>query len=166
MYIMKKLISMLLCLVLVASMTTPTFAAENQTELTLTVPADMETYELTIPAAVDIDVTNKTGSVSVKLSNVVLVWSKTLRVDVTSANGGYLVNDENTNLKMLYQIKNGYTNQIDKDGFTTIDTVAEYRVGSASNDFSTNGSLEITVLDSYPGAGTYTDTLTFTVNFS
>ena len=157
---MKKLVCLVLCFLMIAGMAIPALAADNQTELTLTVPEDLETYTLTIPATVALDVANGTGAVEVKLSNVNLVWSNCVSVAVASANNCYLVNEENEQLKMEYQITSTATNDItNAEDYYPLNGVADYREGQYHN-----GSLEIKVLDTYPGAGTYRDTLTFFCN--
>lgn len=155
---MKKLISLMLCLVLAASMAIPAIAAGNQTELTLTIPADLETYELTIPATVEIDLTSKFAAIPVKLSNVNLVWTNALYVYVTSENKGYLVNTENPELKMQYRLTDWAGTE-----YTDFDKVF---TGTSSHEEYRDGHIEIDVLDEYPGAGTYTDILTFSVEIN
>lgn len=181
---MKKLIALLLCMVCVLSLVVPVFAEEiaetRQSVVSLELDPSLEHYTLTIPPEVKFDMTKEVYEVPIELKDVNFVWSRRLDVIVTAQNAceeawetevddpefgpsSYLIHTEDENKKILYGIKdiNGafYRN--------------EYGVGVASAAFGSDnelyvhsGPLRMKILGDYPGAGTYTDTLTFTVRLS
>ena len=163
---MKKVLSILLSLLLIFSLAIPAVASENQTVVSLELDSSMESYTLTIPATVELDPSSKTGYIGVELKDVNLVWSGSVNVSFTAANGvtgengSYLVNTENEELKIHYIIKNfagdEYTHNPEKP------MVAAYSI----KDEVMGGYIGFEIDGEYPGAGTYTDTLTFNVKLS
>lgn len=155
---MKKLFSLILCFALILCITSTAYAAEtdNSTIVSLTVPD--ETYTLTIPANVTIDPATKSGTVMVSFTDVNLIWSKGIEAYFTCANaisgedGSYLVNSDSG--------KKVHYNLYDENG----DMYGSVTPGYAGNN-TTEGSIHLEVDGAYPGAGTYTDTLTFSVRF-
>lgn len=153
---MKKALSLILCLLLILCMALTAYATEtnNSTVVSLTVPD--ETYTLTIPANVVIDAKSKTGTINVSFTDVNLIWSRGIQAHFTCANavpgetGSYLVNGNKTIHYNLY----------DADG----DTYSAGTPGYAGSNTS-SGTIELEVDGNYPGSGTYTDTLTFSVRF-
>ena len=132
---MKKIISLLLVTALFMSMTVTAFAAENQTVISMEIDESMESYELVIPATVSIDPAVKSGKVEVKIQKINLIWNK---VVYSSSESGY-----NSQQGVL---TNHYRYAEDIQSWVT-----------------TSEEINLTVTGDYPGSGTYTDTLTFTV---
>lgn len=170
---MKKILSLILCISLVMCMATPAFATEatpyGTTVVSLEVDSSLESYTLTIPATVTISPETKSGSVDVSLSDVTLVWTERISVYMFASNaktdgkGSYLVNSE-TGKTIHYNLTSPYGQYYDK-----IDEIYDFHVAGAQWDdlhtevFCSGGSIELTVDGTYPGSGTYTDTLTFYV---
>lgn len=154
---MKKLLSLMLCFALLLGLATTVYATGNTTTVSLEVPN--ESYTLKIPATVTIDATSKTGSVTVEVADVNLIWSTGLRVVMTAQNavagetGSYLVNAESDN-KIHYNLKASF----DGDSYKAGESFDVLRTDSRNSE-----TITLTVDGAYPGAGTYTDTLTFTV---
>lgn len=171
---MKKLIALLLCIVSIMSMAIPAFATEAEdnrsTIVSMTLDPSMETYTLTIPATITIDPAVKSATLKITLENVNLVWHKRLAVYAMPTNrdtvngGSYLINTEDATKKIHYNLKS-QDGQILQATDTTMST-AYYYLASDSTPYLQNGRLELTVDGDYPGAGTYTDTITFTVKLS
>ena len=103
---MRKILSLVLCIVLMLCMAIPASAEETAgtTVISLTVDPTMESYTLTIPADVTIDPTTKSGTVSVTLSDVTFVWSTELHVYASSANDWHLVNQEDATKTIQYRM--------------------------------------------------------------
>ena len=166
---MKKLIAILLCMVCVLSMAIPVFATEEEdtrtTVVSMTLDPSMESYTLTIPATISIDPTEKSATLNVTLEDVTLVWHTRLDVRYSTANGvtdqegSFLVNTQDATKKIHYNITDSNLNVYSHD--SNGETAAYY-----SNGEVTNAWIELEVDGEYPGAGTYTDTLTFTVEMS
>ena len=181
---MKKLIAILLCMVCVLSLAVPVFAEEIaetiETVVSLELDPTLEHYTLTIPAEVKFDMTKEVSEVPIELKDVNFAWNKRLDVYLTAKNGceeawyseiddqdfsmasSYLIHTEDETKKILYGIKSGYSGLI-YDGDDLIVASAYYYEGEL--DIYSN-PLEMKILGEYPGAGTYTDTLTFTVKLS
>ena len=161
---MKKVLSILLSFLLIFSMAIPAVASENQTVVSLELDPTMESYTLTIPATVELDPAEKVGYLNITLENINLVWSKTVNVTMTAANGSadggsYLVNEADETQKIHYIIKNFLGDEYDYDNnFGVVYTDLDGDVNGGGLSFEIDGS--------YPGAGTYTDTLTFNVKLS
>lgn len=157
---MKKLLSLMLCLVLLMGLATTAYAADNETIVSLEVPP--ETYILKIPPTVTIDATSKENTFTVAVEDVNLIWSSQIIVKYEAANaidgetGSYLLNSD-SGKKIPYTIANGYN--------------AHYQKGKTNTALEANGNATATMklfIDeefTYPGAGTFTDTLTFSVSF-
>ena len=103
---MKKVLSILLSFLLLFSMAIPAVASENQTVVSLELDPTMESYTLTIPAKVELDPAEKVGYLNITLENINLVWSKTVNVTMTAANGsadgGVVIQEK----KQLYLLMN------------------------------------------------------------
>ena len=157
---MKKLFALILCIALVFSLNVCAFAEGNTTTVSLTVDPSLESYTLTIPATATIDPATKKGSISVSVSDVTYVWSTKIKVFVSSENfdstGSNLVNSDDTSKKIHYTLK-------DTDS-EPVNSTNTYVLGT--NKTSQGGGLSLEVDGTYPAAGTYTDTLTFTVEMS
>lgn len=156
---MKKFLSLMLCLALLLGLATTVYATGNTTTVSLEVPD--ETYTLKIPATVTIDATSKTGSVTVEVADINLFWNTGLVVEMTSQNavsgeiGSYLVNEESGN-KVHYNFSRdviGADFHVGKD----------FHYKALDTHDKTSNTITLTVDGAYPGAGTYTDVLTFTV---
>lgn len=155
---MKKYLSIMLCLALLLGLVTTAYATGNTTTVSLEVPN--ESYTLRIPANVEINPAEKTGTITISVEDVNLIWSDYLKVIMTAQNvgakgerGSYLLNSE-SGKKIHYNISNDVVGTAHASGgrYIALDT----------RDSTTN-TITLTVDGEYPGAGTYTDVLTFTV---
>lgn len=181
---MKKIISLLLATALFMSMTVTAFAAENQTVISMEIDESMESYELVIPATVSIDPTVKTGKVAVKIQDINLVWNKSIWLYVKAQNSpeetesnasgsisSYLIDTTDPSKKIAYKMVLGtgvvYTSG--EPGYNSprgvLTNIYSY-VESSQSWATTREEIDLTVTGDYPGSGTYTDTLTFTVVLS
>ena len=173
---MKRFAAVLMAVLLVASMSVSALATDT-TEISLTVDPSMEHYTLTIPATVQIDPIEKSGTVSIELSDVALVWHTSLYVTASSKNHvegesvSYLVNTSDESKKIAYRV-HSYTgdNYFSQDGIVTIGGASrsyDYDTGTyRPNAIISIGDLDVIVTGDYPDSGTYTDTLTFTVTLN
>ena len=161
---MKKLLSLMLCLVLFSCMVTTAYATDgnSSTVVSLTVPE--ESYTLEIPPSVTIGADSRSGALKVSIKEVNLIWSDEIRVRFDAANavegeyGSYLKHTENEN-KIPYTIIDDYGSQYKKGGNSN------YAVMGTNTPTDGTITLEVDSTYQYPGAGTYTDTLTFYVSF-
>lgn len=168
---MRKILSLVLCIVLMLCMAIPASAEETAgtTVISLTVDPTMESYTLTIPADVTIDPTTKSGTVSVTLSDVTFAWSTELHVYASSANDWHLVNQEDATKTIQYRMKTNLNGTNSSSGKTLEVANCKMREREAGmvQEYNENQNNTmnnaLTILETYPGAGTYTDTLTFTV---
>ena len=168
---MKKVISLLLtCALLFGCMV---FAGAEAVDagtavVTVDVGTDIETYTLSIPAdeGITIDAEDRIGTFMVSLSDVNLQWHTQITVYMSSENGdatgANLVNAE-TQKKVHYTITNntmnGFTYSANNlEGFP----VADYSATDSENKWA-ECEIAIEIDGKYPGPGTYTDTLTFSV---
>lgn len=168
---MKKLIAILLCMACVLSTAIPALAAENedtrQTVVSLELDPSMESYTLTIPANITIDPAKKSATLNVTLEDVSLFWYDELYVYAAPANhdsvngGSYLVNTEDTTKKIHYTLT-AYSGE--ELGSLEGKVCAAYY--EKNEPYLGSGDMTIVVDGEYPGAGTYTDTLTFSVVLS
>jgi hypothetical protein len=181
---MKKTVSFLLALIMVCCMAVPAFAAENQTLVTLTIDESMESYEVTIPPTITLDAvafaTDGGGktALNVTINNLSAVWSTKFYIYVTSKNGFNLVNTEDPSkvipygcycpsCKIITKATAGEAYQFNWYYISDIlDKGLPLNTTSSSGDELLGGYLYRDGSDTYPGGGTYTDTLTFTFEFS
>ena len=161
---MKKLLVLMMCIVCVLSMTVTTYAETNQTVISLTIDPTAESYTVNIPPTCVIDPATKTQTLKVTLEDVHLVWSDTVVVSVTSQNidedgdwGAFLVHESDSSKKIHYILENEDNSRICKRD-RSIPVIGYYK-----GEYNLYGTLDIEVDGDYPGAGTYTDTLTFSV---
>lgn len=156
---MKKLFSLILCIVLVFSLNVCAFAEGNTTTVSLTVDPSLESYTLTIPATATIDPATGEGSIDVSVSDITYVWSIGCAIKVSSENfdttGSNLVNGTDTSKKIHYTLKD-----VEGDKLTSSNG---HVIGLTGKPAKVEGHLALKVDGTYPAAGTYTDTLTFTV---
>ena len=159
---MKKYVTILIAMLLLFSMSMTVFAetTTNTTTVSLTVE-DTESYVLKIPSDITIDSTKKQAELKVELTDVSLVWSSDIWVYVDSANpvgsgnrGAFLVNPDSQDKKIRYQLTSGVG---------PIYNGSPMLLYAHNRGGNTNGLLTLQVDGEYPGSGTYTDTLTFTV---
>ena len=172
---MKKVIFLLLTIIAVLSMSLTVFAADNQTEISLTLDENMESYELVIPATVSIDPAVKAGKVDVKIQDINLVWNKGINLyvkakntDVSGATSSYLINTEDVSKKIAYRIHLG--NNI---VYNATERAYDEEIGLLTNTYEYNEytsswarhaeEINLVIEGDYPGSGTYTDMLTFSV---
>ena len=171
---MKKLIAILLCMASVLSMTIPVFATEEEdirtTVVSMTLDPSMESYTLTIPPTITIDPAKKSATLNVTLEDVTLVWHDALYVYAAPANhdsvngGSYLVNTEDTTQKIHYTLEAYSGAELGSSEGKVC--AASYEKNVGGEPYLDSGDMTIVVDGKYPGAGTYTDTLTFTVELS
>ena len=157
---MKKLLSLMLCLAFLLGLATTVYATGNTTTVSLEVPN--ESYTLKIPATVEIAPEKKTGTITVSVEDVNLIWSDYLKVMMTAqnvgergTNGSYLVNAESGN-RIHYDFSKDVTGKVFASGGT-------YAAINTNMGGATTNTITLTVDGEYPGAGIYTDVLTFTV---
>lgn len=185
---MKKTVSFLLALIMICCMAVPAFAAENETLVTLTIDESVESYEVTIPPTITLEAaafaTDGGGktALNVTINKLSAVWSTEFRIYVTSQNGCYLVNAEDSSKMISYVLVMATGVQMSGSGNNTTSKRDSYFFGSISDitdqelPYNTTSSYPDGWLisgylcrngnDAYPGGGTYTDTLTFTFKFS
>lgn len=162
-------------MVCVMTMAMPVFAEETegakQTIVSLEVDPSMEHYTITIPASISIDPAEKSATLNVTLEDVALVWHSRIHVYAAPANrdteniGSYLVHTEDAAKRIHYSLKsteNGMIFNSQQEKLTVMSYYSEYDSDSESK----TGGIVLTVDGEYPGGGTYTDTLTFTVELT
>ena len=162
---MKKLIALTLCLCTLLSLGTSAFATTidegtmgNSANTTLQYGMDVG-YIVEIPDAIRVDASGA-GSASVKISNALLPSGT--RLDVTILGNSY--EDGAWHMKDTQDANNklGYTITGNSVEFASGDVVLTVNAGEAYNSTKTCG-LQLRIIDAITKAGTYTDTLTFTV---
>ena len=114
---MKKAFALILSIVMMLSLAVPAFAAETaesrESVVSLTLDPSMESYTLTIPATIEIDITKETTEIPITLEDVTLVWTDLLSFSVSAANwtadayetdkcSSYLINTEDAAKKIPY----------------------------------------------------------------
>lgn len=157
---MKKIISLALAVMMIATMSTTAFAAtiENGTGTVEVIYGVSEKYTVTIPA--DITLTaNHESDIEISASDVVIPYGNELTVSISSTNytdsKWYLVDSASASNKLEYSIKNG---ENDVTSGSTILTVA------AGTTEKQEVTLKAKLVDKATYSGTYKDTLTFSVN--
>ena len=153
---MKKLLSLVLTVVMLLTTVIYVTAADTQTTISLTLDESMESYTLTIPASVEIDPTTKSGTMNVNITDYEFVWSDSIIVSASFC--GSLVNTEDESKSIAYEIENG-DGEKSSTGFGRV----LYVYKDSTRSTCDSAELEIFLKGDYPGAGTYTDTITFTV---
>jgi len=148
---MKKILSTVLCLVMILSLGVTAFAETNEFVLTYSNEAS---YEISIPESGNIDVTNGKGTITIGVTETNLADGTVVSVTATSANytddSWYLVNTKDSSDKMAYTV--GTT-----DGGSDVASGDEV----LSADSATSTTLYVTLSDTSK-IGTFTDTITFT----
>lgn len=156
---MKKIISLALAVMMIATMSTTAFAAtiENGTGTVEVTYGVSENYTVTIPA--NTTLTADGVNMDISASNVVIPYGNQLTVSISSSNYAdskwYLVDDTNASNKLEYSIKNG-ENVVASD-----DTVLTIAAGTTEEQKAT---LTATLVGTATYSGTYKDTLTFSVS--
>ena len=135
-----------------ALLATPAFAADN----TMTATYDVaESYQVSIPASITVG----SGNATVSTTQCILASGHTLKVDLTgSANNFALKNG--TSEYSAYQLLKG------SDALAVNDNVLSVAAGAANGSQALTASLTGSAAVDSILAGTYTDTLTFTVSVS
>ena len=148
---MKKIISSILCLIMMVSMSISAFAESNDFVLTYSNEAS---YEITIPASGTVNKATGKGIIEIDISDANLANGTAVSVTATSANyangSWYLVNTKDSSDKIAYTI--GTT-----DGANDVASGSEV----LSADSATSAAFYITISDT-SRVGTFTDTITFT----
>lgn len=177
---MKKTLSFLLALIMICCMAVSAYADGNEMLVSLTVDETLESYEVVIPPIITLDAatfaTNGGGKtpLNVTISKLTAIWSTDFSIFVTSKNGCYLVNTEDSSKMIPYLLttpvgnkRNGFDNKTiptEDSYFSESIAILQERLPYNTTDTS-GGYIERYGSDAYPGGGTYTDTLTFTFEF-
>lgn len=162
----KKILSFVLAAVMMLSMATTSFAVEvtsngGSGETVVTYGMD-EGFTVTIPANFTIDSTKK-ATADVSASNVMIAHGKVLEVTVSGddydVTGSWeLIDEAEASNKLTYTI--GTT----EGGTDIVNNSVVLSVGAGEAYSSTvTETMHFTVIDELSKAGTYKDTLTFTV---
>lgn len=157
---MKKIISLALAVMMIATMSVTAFAAtiENGTGTVEVTYGVSESYTVTIPA--DITLTaNQESDMEISASDVVIPYGNELTVSISSTNytdsKWYLVEAANTANKLEYSVKNG------ENAVASGDTILTVAAGTAENQ---TVNLTTKLVGTATHSGTYKDTLTFSVS--
>lgn len=163
---MKKSMSIIAAITLATAMVSslPTFATDitqesdsNSATTNLTYKVD-KTYKVTIPD----DVTNLTSEskLTVEVADVVIDTGETLSVNIASTNGWTLNDTKDADNALAYELALGETLEDGANALADDDVVLSVAAGTAT------GSQIISVksIAAATKSGTYTDTLTFTVD--
>lgn len=186
---MKKTVSFLLALIMICCMAVPAYAADTRnTEVSLTIDESLESYEVTIPATITLDAAKfANGKVTVmkaELTSISAIWSKYIKIYFSSQNGFYLVNTEDSSKKIGYTFQ--AADSMEYNPTDTKDYAGEKLEYFSSSIESLDGTVtpgnpsgrtflpydisgEISTKGNdfaIPGSGTYSDTLTFTIELS
>ena len=163
---MKRSLSLLLALTLVFSMLPSALAADitasgaqsSNTQVTYGVS---ESYTVTVPEAATMDISG-IGSITVSVSNAMLASNGVLNVyilgDSYTSNVWHLTNTATSNEKLAYNITKNTVNVAPEDIILTV---------SAGTAWNTTVSqvLNLALAEAVAKAGTYTDQLTFVVEY-
>ena len=162
---MKKILSCVLCLAMIASMGVTSFAAEIDTDggsqETVVTYGMAEGFTVTIPTNFTID-DSKKATANVSASDVMIAHGATLEVTISGndyVDSWELIDTAEVTNQLTYTI--GST-----DGGSDIvngSVVLSVASGEAYNSTVTE-TMYFTVVDELSKAGEYTDTLTFTVS--
>lgn len=157
---MKKIISLALAVMMIATMSVTAFAAtiENGTGTVEVTYGVSESYTVIIPA--DITLTaNQESDMEISASDVVIPYGNELTVSISSTNytdsKWYLVEAANTANKLEYSVKNG------ENAVASGDTILTVAAGTAENQ---TVNLTTKLVGTATHSGTYKDTLTFSVS--
>ena len=175
---MKKLIALLLCLALllgfsvVAQAKTETEMETQEVEVSLELDPTMETYTLVLPATVELDPFTKEGSLEIGITAANLVWSDGIEIGCKAENAAMLNGDELGSYSYSSYLVNSETNErigyfLYNNGGDRMDPLkTSESVFFCEKEFGPYSGIicfEIPEGQAFPGSGTYSDTLTFTV---
>lgn len=162
---MKKILSCVLCLTMMLSMGTTAFASNISTDggsQDVTVTYGMtEGFTVTIPTDFTINDTAK-ATAKVSASNVVIAHGSTLKVAVSGddyVDSWELVDEAEADNTLTYTIGTTEGGNEITNGSIVLDVESGEAYGSTVTE-----TMYFTVVDELAKAGTYTDTLTFTVS--
>lgn len=176
---MKKLIALLLCLALllgfsvVAQAKTETEMETQEVEVSLELDPTMETYTLVLPATVELDPFTKEGSLEIGITAANLVWSDGIEIGCKAENAAMLNGDELGSYSYSSYLVNSETNE--RIGYYLFSAYNGDEMGPLKTSESVfycekeyvpcygNIRFKIPEGQAFPGSGTYSDTLTFTV---
>lgn len=165
---MKKIVSMILVLVMAMSLGVPAIAAEitnndAQQSANTTVKYGLdEGYIVVIPDSVVIDVETEKGQATLSAENVLIGYNKTLNVRVSGndySDAWELIDTADANNKLKYTI--GKTDGADD---VVNNTVVLSTEAGANYNSKVEQVLYFELDEVVTKAGSYVDTLTFTVN--
>lgn len=154
---MKKFITIVLAVLMIAATTVTAFAETQSTNVTYEVSP---TYTVTIPQSVTISSDTKTTTATISAENVVVANGKQVQValtDTTKTTGGESFALQTTEgAEITYTVTKG-----DNTNVSIGDAVLQVNPKDADNGSAT---LTLTAPNSVTYAGTYTGTMTFTIS--
>lgn len=165
---MKKSLSMVLALALSLSMALPAFAVTEITSAnvgantgeTVVTYGTSEGFTVTIPADFNIDTATNKATADVKADDVMIAYGKTLNVKISGddyVDSWELIDTNAADNTLTYEI--GTT-----EGGNDIVNNSVVLSVAAGNTSGATETLYFEVIDNLTKAGTYKDTLTFTVS--
>ena len=161
---MKKTLSMALALTLALSLAVPAFATDITVDggvgETVVTYGTSQGFTVTIPADFTIDSATQKASADVEAENVLIPYGKTLNVRISGddyVDSWELIDTAEASNQLTYNI--GTT-----EGGNDIVNNSVVLSVAAGNTSGATETLYFEVIDTLTKAGTYTDTLTFTVS--
>ena len=161
---MKKTLSMALALTLALSLAVPAFATDITVDggvgETVVTYGTSQGFTVTIPADFTIDSATQKASADVEAENVLIPYGKTLNVRISGddyVDSWELIDTAEASNQLTYNI--GTT-----EGGNDIVNNSVVLSVAAGNTSGVTETLYFEVIDTLTKAGTYTDTLTFTVS--
>lgn len=163
---MKKTLSLVLVLALALSLAVPAFATDitsnGGTGETVVTYGTSQGFVVTIPADFAIDTETKKATAAVEAENVLLPYGKTLNVKISGddyTDKWELIDAAEASNKLTYTIgkTDGASDVVNDSVVLSVDAGVAY-------DSSVSQTLHFAVVDDIAKAGTYADTLTFTVS--
>lgn len=161
---MKKTLSMALALTLALSLAVPAFATDITVDggvgETVVTYGTSQGFTVTIPADFTIDSATQKASADVEAENVLIPYGKTLNVRISGddyVDSWELIDTAEASNQLTYNI--GTT----EGGDDIVNNSVVLSVASGNTSGATE-TLYFEVIDTLTKAGTYTDTLTFTVS--
>ena len=151
---MKKVLALILFVVMMMTLSVTAFAAEPNKELTVTYEVS-PTYTVTIPATFD---ANKDATITVD-ANPVITYGTQIKVAVTGS-ANYDSENNQFRLKNTENQYIGYTLSSGDDAIALNDVVLTQNAGA-----TTAAAVTISFTpEAATYAGTYSDTITFTIS--
>jgi len=165
-FVMKKTLSMVLALTLALSLAVPAFAADITTDggvgETVVTYGTSQGFTVTIPADFTIDGATKKATADVTAENVLIPYGKTLNVRVSGddyVDAWKLIDNAEATNQLTYTIGTTEGGNDIVNNSVVLDVASGEAYGSSVTE-----TMHFTVTDTLTKAGTYQDTLTFTVS--